>query len=280
MPNTPYTPSRSYLLAFEDEEFLRGDSMRGVRFLLEYQKSEEHLRAWGVRSTIVVFGSARVPSPEQAEAALAAARSPGEKAEAERYAMRLRWYEEARTFGRIVSERGGAMEPDENGMRDNVICSGGGPGIMEAANRGAHEAGAPSIGINILLPHEQEPNRYSTPDLTFDFHYFHMRKFHLAKRANGLAIFPGGFGTLDECFEILNLRITNKASPLPIVLIDRDYWSQIVNFDALVAHGMVSADELTHFEIVDTAEEAWAAMLRRGLRRRQPPLANGTKSPT
>lgn len=274
MPEKPrYTPSRSYILPFKDDEFLRGDSTRGVRFLLEYQKPEEHLRAWGVRSTIVVFGSARVPSPEEAEG-LRGTVDP------QRLAERLHWYEESRKFGRIVSQKGGALEPTEEGLRDNVICTGGGPGIMEAANRGAYEAGAPSVGLNILLPHEQEPNPYSTPDLTFNFHYFHMRKFHLAKRANALAIFPGGFGTLDECFEILNLRITNKASPLPIILIDRAYWSQIVNFQALVDHGMVGPDELDHFEIVDTADEAWEAMLRRGLKRRQPPLANGTKTPT
>jgi uncharacterized protein (TIGR00730 family) len=270
-----YTPSRANLIAFEDPEFLHGDSMRGARFLLEYQKAEEHLRAWGVRSTIVVFGSARVPSPEEAESIRAAG-----GLDPETLATRLRWYEESRRFGRIVSEHGGALDPFDHGLRDNVICTGGGPGIMEAANRGAHDAGAPSVGLNITLPHEQYPNPYSTPDLTFTFHYFHIRKFHLAKRANGLAIFPGGFGTLDECFEILNLRITNKASPLPIVLIDRDYWSQIVDFDALVRHGMVSADELDNFEIVDTADEAWEAMLRRGLKKRVPPLANGRKSPT
>ncbi len=281
MPNRPRkNVYKSYQLAFEDDEFLHGDSMRGVRFLLEYQKPEEHMRAWGIRSTIVVFGSARVPSPEQVEELRAGALSAADKAEAERMAQKALWYDEARRFGRLVSENGGALEPTADGLRDNVICSGGGPGIMEAANRGAHEVGAPSVGLNILLPHEQEPNRYSTPDLTFNFHYFHMRKFHLAKRANALAIFPGGFGTLDECFEILNLRITNKASPLPIVLVGRDYWRQIVNFDALVEHGMVSTEELVNFEMVDTAEQAWEAMLRRGLKRRQPPFANGSGTPT
>lgn len=264
-----------YVLAFEDEDFLRSDSMRGVRFMLEYAKPEEHLRAWGVRSTIVVYGSARILSPERAEEVLAAAASERERADAERMTARVRWYQEARKFGRIVSEQGGALMPDENGYRDNVICSGGGPGIMEAANRGAHDAGAPSVGLNIVLPFEEEPNPYSTPDLTFNFHYFHMRKFHLAKRANGLAIFPGGFGTLDELFEILNLRSTNKASPLPIVLVDRQYWSEIVDFEALIRHGMISPDGMDHFEMVDTAEEAWEAMLARGLKRRVPPFAQG-----
>lgn len=264
-----------YLLAFEDDAFLRSDSMRGVRFMLEYAKPEEHLRAWGVRSTIVVYGSARVLSPERAEEVTAAAASDRERDAAERMAGRVRWYQEARKFGRIVSEQGGALVPDAEGHRDNVICSGGGPGIMEAANRGAHEAGAPSVGLNIVLPFEEEPNPYSTPDLTFNFHYFHMRKFHLAKRANGLAIFPGGFGTLDELFEILNLRSTNKASPLPIVLVDRQYWSEVVDFEALIRHGMVSPDGMDHFELVDTAEEAWEAMLARGLKRRVPPFAQG-----
>ncbi|HYE49335.1 MAG TPA: LOG family protein [Azospirillaceae bacterium] len=263
---------RSYLLPVRDEEFLLGDSMRGVRFMLEYAKAEEKLRAWGVRSTIVVFGSARVPSPEQAEARRAAARTPEERAAAEAYAARTRWYEEARAFGRMVSTEGGALTPAADGMRDNVICSGGGPGIMEAANRGAHDVGAPSVGLNITLPHEQGPNPYSTPELTFNFHYFHMRKFHLAQRANALAVFPGGFGTLDELFEILNLRSTNKASPLPIVLVDRAFWSGVVDFQALVDAGMVSPGDLGHFEIVDTAREAWDAIRRRGLRR-DPPLA-------
>ncbi|NBB82649.1 MAG: 3-isopropylmalate dehydrogenase [Alphaproteobacteria bacterium] len=267
-----------FRLAFEDEAFLRSDSMRGVRFMLEYAKPEEHLRAWGVRSTIVVYGSARVPSPEKAEEIRAAAQSD-DRAEAERIAARARWYEEARRFGRIVSQQGGALTPDAEGHRDNVICTGGGPGIMEAANRGAHDVGAPSVGLNIVLPFEEEPNPYSTEDLTFNFHYFNMRKFHLAKRANGLAIFPGGFGTLDELFEILNLRSTNKASPLPIVLVDRQYWSEVVDFDALVRHGMISRDGIDHFETVDTAEEAWEAMLARGLKRRTPPLAEG-RTPT
>ena len=182
--------------------------MRGVRFLLEYAKAEEHLRAWRIRSTVVVFGSARVMpggsrDPKSATAPLppGVAPRPGPRS--------AHWYDEARRFGRIVSERGGALTPAD-GHRDNVIATGGGPGIMEAANRGASDVGAPSIGFNIELPHEQAPNAYSTPELTFQFHYFAMRKMHLAMRAAALVVFPGGFGTLDELFEILNLVQTGK----------------------------------------------------------------------
>ena len=236
--------SPSYQLAALDSEFLLGDSMRGVRFLLEYAKAEERLRTWGVRSTIVVFGSAR-------------ARPDGK--------ARLRaWYQAAYDFGRIASQRGGALHP-LHGQRDNVIATGGGPGIMEAANRGAAETGAPSIGFNIRLPLEQEPNVYSTPDLTFRFHYFAMRKMHLAMRANALVVFPGGFGTLDELFEILTLRQTGKAPPLPIVLFDRRYWSQVVNFDALIDEGMIERRDLDLFDFADDAEAAWTALVRRGL---------------
>ncbi len=184
-----------------DEAFVLGPSMRGVRFLLEYAKAEEELANWGVRSTIVVFGSARV-RPEISE----------------RDAF---WCGEARRFGLLASQRGGALRRDADGARDNVIATGGGPGIMEAANRGAADVGAPSIGFNISLPHEQAPNPYSTPALTFRFHYFAMRKMHLAMRANALVVFPGGFGTLDELFEILTLRQTDKSPRIPVVLVRR-----------------------------------------------------------
>ena len=170
-----------------------------------------------------------------------------------------------RGIGRIVSERGGALVRDK-GMRDNVIATGGGPGIMEAACRGAADVGAPAIGFNISLPLEQDPNRYTTPELTFQFHYFAMRKMHLAMRANALAVFPGGFGTMDEMFEILTLLQTQKASPLPVILFGRSYWRSVVNFQALFAHGMVSIADLALFDIVDDPEVAWETMLRRGLR--------------
>lgn len=256
--------SRSYLLPVEDTAFLLRDEMRSIRFALEYSKAELLLRDWGVRSTVVVFGSARVPSPEQAEAMLKAADGPETLARARKRAGQSVWYEQARAFGRLVSERGGALDAISGG-RDNVIATGGGPGIMEAANRGATDAGAPSIGFNITLPMEQQPNAYSTPDLTFRFHYFAMRKMHLAMRANALAVFPGGFGTLDELFELLTLQQTGKAPAMPVVLFDRAFWRSIVNFDALVEAGMVAAGDLALFDIVDTAEEAWAALLRRGL---------------
>ena len=257
--------SPSYLLPVEDKEFLLRDEMRSIRFALEYAKAELLLREWGVRTTIVVFGSARVPSPEQAEALLRAAHGTPREAEAARRAGQVRWYQEARSFARIVSERGGARVRD-HGPRDNVIATGGGPGIMEAANRGAHDAGAPSIGFNITLPHEQEPNAYSTPDLTFRFHYFAMRKMHLAMRANALVVFPGGFGTMDELFELLTLQQTGKAPGMPVVLFDRAFWSRAIDFGLLVEQGMVASSDLALFEMVDTAEEAWESLRRRGLR--------------
>lgn len=236
--------SPSYRLAALDEDFLLGDSMRGVRFQLEYAKAEESLRIWGVRSTIVAFGSARIRE-----------NGPG---------RHPYWYSEARAFGAIASQRGGAMTAT-SGVRDNVIATGGGPGIMEAANRGAFDVGAPSIGFNITLPHEQEPNPYSTPDLTFRFHYFAMRKMHLAMRANALVVFPGGFGTLDELFEILTLRQTGKAPPLPIVLFDKAYWQSVIRFDALLEHGMVSEGDRKLVNFAESAEETWSTLVENGL---------------
>jgi uncharacterized protein (TIGR00730 family) len=247
----------AYRLAVLDPDFLLGDSMRGVRLQLEYEKAEERLRAWVVRSTIVVFGSARVRpadrSDETATAPRPDSRSP-------------HWYEEARRFGRIASERGGALR-DHHGVRDNVIATGGGPGIMEAANRGAHEAGAPSVGFNIGLPHEQEPNAYSTPDLTFQFHYFAVRKLHFAMRANALVVFPGGFGTLDELFELLTLIQASKMPAVPIVLVDKSYWARVINFDTLVEEGMIARADLKLFSYADDAEGAWHELVRRGLRK-------------
>ncbi|MDJ1160143.1 LOG family protein [Chelatococcus sp. SYSU_G07232] len=261
--NTAQKTSRSYSLPALDQEFLLGDSMRGVRFLLEYAKAEEHLRHWGIRSTIVVFGSARVRP-------LGAGPYPDDAADdpraAERRAREARWYEEARRFARIASERGGALNHNHDGTRENVIATGGGPGIMEAANRGAWEAGAPSIGFNITLPHEQEPNPYSTPELTFRFHYFAMRKMHLAMRAAALVVFPGGFGTLDELFELLTLQQTGKAPDLPVVLFDKAYWTRIIDFEALAEAGMIAPRDLALFAFADEAEEAWASLIAQGLR--------------
>jgi uncharacterized protein (TIGR00730 family) len=255
--------SSSYQLAFEDLAFLRREDMRDVRFQLEYAKADTLLREWGIRSTLIVFGSARIPSPEQAQALCDAATTPEEKAYAAARATQTPWYDAAREFGRIVSERGGAFAP-RNRWRDNVIATGGGPGAMEAANRGAFEIGAPSIGFNITLPTEQEPNPYTTPELTFQFHYFALRKMHLAIRANALVVFPGGFGTLDELFEILTLEQTGRAQK-PVVLFDKAYWSKLINFDHLVDQGMVAAKDLDLFTFADTPEEIWSDLVKRGV---------------
>lgn len=244
LSNLKQIRSPAYALAALDQDFLLSDSMRGVRFMLEYEKAEHFLRSWGVRSTIVVFGSARV-------------REDGP-------ARHSQWYREARTFARLASERGGALTAN-GGIRDNVIATGGGPGIMEAANRGASDAGAPSIGFNITLPREQQPNPYSTPELTFRFHYFAMRKMHLAMRANALVAFPGGFGTFDELFEILTLRQTKKAPAIPIVLFDQQYWRSAINFEALIDSGTIDRSECDLFRFAETAEDLWSKLLSCGL---------------
>ncbi|QCK84609.1 TIGR00730 family Rossman fold protein [Phreatobacter aquaticus] len=238
-PNAAQVASPSYRLPALDQDFLLDDAQRGVRFLLEYEKAEQTLRRWGVRSTIVVFGSARV-------------RDNGNPQHAA-------WYAAAREFGRLASVNGGALTIDR-GIRENVIATGGGPGLMEAANRGATDAGAPSIGFNIRLPHEQEPNAYSTPELTFQFHYFAMRKMHLAMRANALVVFPGGFGTFDELFEIVTLRQTGKTPHIPILLFDERYWRSVIHFEALVEAGMIAAADLDLITFVDTPEAAWNAI--------------------
>ncbi len=247
--NTSQMASPSYRLPALDQDFLLGDSMRGVRFQLEYAKAEEALRNWGVASTIVVFGSARI-------------RNDGEP-------PHNRWYAEAQKLGRIVSERGGALRANERPRR-NVIATGGGPGLMEAANRGAAEAGAPTIGFNITLPHEQEPNSWTTPELTFRFHYFAMRKMHLAMRANALVVFPGGFGTMDELFELLTLRQTQKMPEIPVVLFDESYWRSIIRFEAFVEHGTIAASDLNLFSYAETAEDAWKCLVDGGVLERTP----------
>ncbi len=262
--NKPQIESPSYVLPALDDAYILSDAMRGVRFLLEYSKAEEHLRAWGVRSTVVVFGSARIlpggsSDPHKASAPL----PPDAVPRTGRSSARL--YDEARALGRIISERGGALYPNSDGVRDNVIATGGGPGIMEAANRGAADAGAPSIGFNIRLPHEQEPNAFSTPDLTFQFHYFAMRKMHLAMRAAALVIFPGGFGTFDEFFELLTLVQTGKMKRIPIVCFDRHYWRRIINFEALAEEGMIAPADLDLITYADGAEEAWEQLVSAGL---------------
>ena len=240
--NKPQMAAAAYRLPALDQEFLLGDSTRGLRFQLEYQKAEEHLRAWGVESTVVVFGSARTRENDGSG-----------------------WYEGARKFAEICSLQGGA-KLDHKAIRHNVIATGGGPGIMEAANRGAHDAGAPSIGYNITLPREQEPNPWSTPDLTFRFHYFAMRKMHFAMRAAALVVFPGGFGTLDELFEILTLRQTGKMTkPLPVILYDSKFWNTAINFETFLKSGLVNQEDFNLFGFADTPDQAWGELIARGL---------------
>ena len=253
--NSAQKASPAYRLAALDPDFLLGDSMRGVRLQLEYAKAEERLRAWTVRSTVVVFGSARV-RPDGAGA---------------------RWYEQARLFGKIASERGGALN-SHRGVRDNVIATGGGPGIMEAANRGAADAGAPSIGFNVGLPREQEPNAYSTPELTFQFHYFAVRKLHFAMRANALVVFPGGFGTFDELFEILTLIQTGKMPGVPVLLFDRAYWTNVVNFEKLAEERMIERADLDLFCYANDAESGWRELVRCELRTGPRPPGYPSKS--
>lgn len=238
--NRAQMASPSYRLAARDSDFILGDTTRGVRFMLEYEKADQILRRYGIKSTIVVFGSARVHED-----------GPGHQA---------RWYRDARQFARLASEEGGALAPVD-GQHHNVIATGGGPGIMAAANRGAAEAGAPTIGFNITLPHEQEPNGYSTPELTFRFHYFAMRKMHLAMRANALVVFPGGFGTFDELFEVLTLIQTGKATAIPVVLVDEAYWKSVINLDALVEHGMIRASDMELFRFANSADAIWKTLL-------------------
>jgi uncharacterized protein (TIGR00730 family) len=235
----------SYRLALFDRDFLLSPAMRGVRLQIEATKAEEALRAWGVRSTIVVFGSSRL-------------RDDGPP----RHAA---WYAQARAFGRIASERGGALHPVA-GIRDNVIATGGGPGIMEAACRGARDAGAPSIGFNIRLPREQEPNPYTTPELTFQFHYFAIRKLHLAMRARALVVFPGGFGTLDELFEILTLRQAGRMGQVPVLLVDEAYWRRLVDWPMLVEEGMVAPEDLDLLRFATDADAAWHLLDAAGVR--------------
>jgi uncharacterized protein (TIGR00730 family) len=239
--NKPQMAASAYHLPALDTEFLLGDSTRGIRFQLEYQKAEEHLRNYGIDSTVVVFGSARVQHGA----------SDG-------------WYDGARAFAKLCSERGGAKHGSK--PLHNVIATGGGPGIMEAANRGAYDADAPSIGYNITLPMEQEPNAYSTPDLTFRFHYFAMRKMHFAMRAAALVVFPGGFGTMDELFELLTLRQTGKMTKaLPVVLYDSAFWSRTINFQSFADAGLISPHDLKLFTMADTPQQAWDQLLSNGL---------------
>lgn len=251
----------SYRLAHEDQELLADEESRPVRLQLELLKPERYLRRHKIQSTVVVFGSARVPSPQLAESTLAelvekVRLSPGDEgltvalARARQHVRQSRYYEEARRFSEIVSRRF-----QKEGRRDFVVVTGGGPGIMEAANRGAFDAGARSIGLNITLQHEQAPNPFITPGLCFQFRYFGLRKMHFLLRARALVVFPGGFGTLDELFEVLTLVQTGKVSRVPIVLVGTDFWRKAINFEFLIEEGFINAQDVHLFTVVDTAEE-------------------------
>ena len=250
--STPQTQSQAYRLAYRDTDFLLREELRPVRFQLELLKCEMLLEEARIGSTLVCYGSARIPSPEQA-AELVARATPEGRAVAERLAAKAKYYEEARKLGEIAAK----CAIVEKGMRQFVVCSGGGPSIMEAANRGAAEAGAETIGLNIVLPHEQAPNQYVTPDLAFQFHYFALRKMHFLLRARAVAVFPGGYGTLDEFLELLTLVQTGKMKPIPILLFGREFWNRVINFEALAEEGVINHDDLKLFEWVETAEEAW-----------------------
>jgi uncharacterized protein (TIGR00730 family) len=252
--------SASYRLAFQDPEFLLQDDLRPVRLQLELLKPELILKEQHIESTVVIFGSARIVDPETAETRLVSAQAEHSSnkqdplltrqvAVARRVLENSRYYDEARKLGHLISSN--------TGKDHLVVITGGGPGIMEAANRGAHEAGMPSIGMNIVLPHEQAPNRYITPDLNFQFHYFAVRKMHLLMRAKSLVVFPGGFGTLDELFETLTLIQTHKVQPIPVLLFGKAFWERIINFNALVDEGTIGAEDLELFRYVESADEAW-----------------------
>lgn len=256
----------AYRLAQEDVDLLAHDDLRSLRLQLEWFKAEQALRQNGIRSTVVVFGSARVESPEtardnlkQAEAQCAMQPDNPEHeralARARRQLAHSHYYDEARRFARIISRRF-----QKEGRNDFVVVTGGGPGIMEAANRGAYDVGARSIGLNITLPHEQKPNPYTTPELAFQFHYFALRKMHFLLRARALVVFPGGYGTFDELFEVLTLVQTKKIPAMPIVLVGSDYWRRVVDFDYLAEEGFISMQDAQLFTRVDTAEEAVAVL--------------------
>ena len=249
----------SYRLAFADPEFLLRKESRGIRFQLEMAKPDIVQQDLGVDHTVVVFGSARFKDQETADALVAQATKDGDTqalAVAKRLQRNAPYYEGARSFSNLVAQYSLTREPDQR----LFICTGGGPGIMEAANRGAFEAGAPTIGLNIALPHEQSGNQYITPELNFKFHYFALRKMHFMMRAKALVAFPGGFGTLDELFEVITLVQCKKAKAVPIVLFGTDYWKRLLDLDVLVEEGTISADDLNLITYVDTPQDAWSAV--------------------
>jgi uncharacterized protein (TIGR00730 family) len=253
--DTPQTRHPAYRLAFQDSDFLLREELRPVRFQLELLKPEMLLDEAGVGSTLVMYGSARIPPPDAVEAALEGAKKlpENERKVVENLAAKAKYYTEAYRLARMVSEK----SIIEDGERQFVVCSGGGPSIMEAANLGASDGGAESIGLNIVLPHEQAPNPYVTPYLSFHFHYFALRKMHFLLRARAVAVFPGGYGTFDEFFETLTLIQTGKMKPIPILLFGREFWNRVVNFEALCEEGTISPGDLDLFHWCETAEDAW-----------------------
>ena len=243
-PDTPQTRSPTYRLAFADDEFLCRDELRPVRLQLELLKTEMALEELGIESTIVLFGGARIPDPVNRDSA-----------KTKTLADLSKYYTEARNFARLCTERSMA----QSGCHD-VIVTGGGPGVMEAGNRGAHDAGGKSISLNIVLPHEQAPNKYATPELCFNFHYFAIRKMHFLMRAKAIVVFPGGFGTLDEMFESLTLIQTKRMARIPVILFGESFWRTIINWQALADAGTIAQDDLDLFTFVETAEQAMEAL--------------------
>ncbi|MDV3458879.1 LOG family protein [Sphingomonas sp. HF-S4] len=250
---TPQTEHPAYRLAFQDMDFLLREDLRPVRFQLELLKPQLILDAANIASTFVVYGSARIPEPEKAQALLELADTPEQKKVAERLIEKSRYYDVARELARTVSN----FPLDEAGKRHFVVCSGGGPSIMEAANRGARDVGADTVALNIVLPHEQAPNPYVTPSLSMQFHYFALRKMHFLLHARAVAVFPGGFGTFDESFELLTLIQTGKIDPIPVLFYGKEFWQRVVNFEALCEEGVIGPRDLNLFHFVETAEEGW-----------------------
>ncbi len=257
------TQSPSYRLAYEDLDFLNSPRLRAARMELEVLKTELTLEDYRIQNTIVVFGSTRIVEPAEACRRLEAAQrrlaeQPGNAAcqravaQAERIVAKSSYYDSAREFARLVSQNGYA-----EGKPHFTVMTGGGPGIMEAANRGAQDVGAQSVGLNIALPMEQTPNPYITPELCFQFRYFAIRKFHFVLRAMALVVFPGGFGTVDELFEVITLRQTNRMQHIPVILVGREYWNRAIDFAFLADEGVITDDDLKLFEFADTARGAW-----------------------
>jgi len=250
--------SPGYEIAFQDKQFMNSDAARATRIEMEVIKPEWFFEQYKIRSTIIVFGSARFVDRETALEWVQKAQSDEELRKANRDLEMSQYYELARQFAFLVSQKNQCRPENESNEPYNyVICTGGGPGIMEAGNRGAYEAGAWSIGLNIQLPYEQRPNPYITPQLCFQFHYFATRKLHFLLRAKALVVFPGGFGTFDELFEALTLRQTNKMQMLPVIIFGREFWEKTINFNHLVDTGVISREDLELFKYADTPEEAW-----------------------